>query len=111
MANTVTSLADGQLSAAQATLYTCPTGKSAIVGNFTYVNTDASARAVNAWILRSGSTARRIMPMAMTLGVGSAAMICDEENKIYLAAGDEIQGSADAANVVDYTIMGVERDV
>lgn len=110
MANEVKSLADGQLPASQTTLYTCPAGKTAIIGNMTYVNTDASARTVDAWIQRSGSTARRIIPKGMSFDPGSAALICDEENKLYLSAGDAIQGSADSANLVDYTIMGVERD-
>ena len=110
MANDVKSLADGQLAAAAATLYTCPTGKTTIVGNFTYVNTDGSTRTVDAWVQRSGSTARRIIPMSMGLATGSVALICDEENKLYLSEGDAVRGAADSANLVDYTIMGVERD-
>lgn len=48
--------------------------------------------------------------MTMSLAAGSVALICDEENKLYLSEGDAVRGSADSANLVDYTIMGVERD-
>ena len=102
----IKSLADGQLAAAKATLYTVPADTTTIIKTISYVNTDASARDVNLYIKPSGGTSRRIIPMNMELGIGYM-MVYDDE--ITLEAGDVIEGDASAANVVDYTINGVEK--
>ena len=102
----VKSLADGQLAAAKATLYTVPALTTAIIKTISYVNTDIAARTVNLYIKTSVGTSRRIIPNNMTLGVGYM-MVYDDE--ITLEAADEIEGDADAATVVDFTINGVEK--
>jgi len=102
----VKSLADGQLAAAKATLYTVPALTTTIIKTISYVNTDIAARTVNLYIKPSGGTSRRIIPNNMTLGIGYM-MVYDDE--ITLEAADEIEGDADAATVVDFTINGVEK--
>lgn len=102
---TITALADGQLAAAKATLYTCPGATQTIIKTITYVNTDGSARDVNLY-LKPGATSRRIIPIDMELGAGYSLIFDDE---LTLEAGDLIEGDASLANVVDYTINGIEE--
>jgi len=102
----IKSLADGQLAAAKATLYTVPAATTTIIKTISYVNTDSSARTVNLYKKPSGSSSRRIIPKDMTLGIGYM-MVYD--NEITLEVGDEIEGDASVVNVVDFTINGVEK--
>jgi len=103
---TIKSLADGQLAAAKATLYTVPASTQTIIKTITLVNTDTSARTVNLYIKVSGGTSRRIIPKDMSLGVKYLWVNPDE---LTLEAADEIEGDASAATVVDYTINGIEE--
>lgn len=98
------SLADGQLPVTKTTLYTCPADTQTIIKTITLVNTDATARTVNLYI--NTGVSRRIIPKNMELGI-SYSFIFDDE--LTLEAGDLIEGDASAANVVDYTINGVEQ--
>jgi hypothetical protein len=98
-------LGDGQLAAAKATLYTVPSGRTAIIKCITYTNTDAVPRTVNLYL--KTSTSRRIIPMNMSLAAGSRMDTGDEA--YLLPAGATIEGDASAASVVDYTISGIER--
>ena len=106
MGVTVKSLADGQLGDAKATLYTVPASTETIIKTITLVNTDTSARNVNLYIKVSGGTSRRIIPKDCELGAGYM-LVCDDE--LTLEAADVIEGDASVANVVDYTINGVEK--
>jgi len=101
---TIKSLADGQLAAAKATLYTCPADTQTIIKTITLVNTDSSARNVNLYV--NTGTSRRIIPQNMELGVNYCFIFDDE---LTLEAGDLIEGDASATNVVDYVINGVEE--
>lgn len=106
MTMAIKSLADGQLPAAKGTLYTVPGATTTIIKTITLVNTDSSARDVNLYVKPSGGTSRRIIPMNCELGIGYM-LVCDDE--FTLEVGDVIEGDASAANVVDYTINGVEK--
>ncbi len=103
---TIKSLADGQLGAAKAALYTVGASTQAIIKTITLVNTDGSARTVNLYICVSGGSSRRIISMDMSLATKHCFIYDDE---LTLEAADKIEGDADAANVVDYTINGVEE--
>jgi len=105
MALTIQALADGQLPAAAAALYTVPGATQAVIKTITLVNTDTVVRAVNLYINATGVN-RRIIPEDMDLGPGNAFVFDDE---LMLEAADMIQGDADAANVIDYTINGIEN--
>lgn len=102
----IKSLADGQLATAKATLYTVPVATTTIIKTISYVNTDSVARNVNLYLKPSGGISRRIIPKDMELGAGYM-MVYD--NEITLEAGDVIEGDATTANVVDYTVSGVEK--
>ena len=106
MAMNIKSLADGQLAAAKATLYTVPADTTTIIKTISYVNTDTVARNVNLYLKPSGGTSRRIIPKDMELGIGYM-MVYDDE--LTLEAGDILEGDASATNVVDFTINGVEK--
>jgi len=103
---TIKSLADGQLGAAKAALYTVGASTQTIIKTITLVNTDTSARTVNLYICVSGGTSRRIIPKDMELGIGYM-MVYDDE--LTLEAGDLIEGDASVATVIDYVINGVEE--
>lgn len=104
MAVNVKALGDGQLAAAKGTLYTVPGATQAILRSITLVNTDASARACNLYVNRTGAS-RRIIPKDVSLGAGERYELL---TVITLEAGDLIEGDASAATVVDYVLSGVE---
>lgn len=97
-------LANGQLAAAKATLYTVPALTFTIVKSITLVNTDASARTVNLYV-KPAATSRRIIPLNLSIPAGGSYVYDDG---ITLEAGDVIEGDASVANVVDYVINGTE---
>lgn len=107
MALSIKALADGQLAAAKGTLYTVPGATQAIVpqNGISLVNTDAAARTMNLYVNRGG-TSRRIIPKDMSLAAGEAYYV---PLRITLEAADLIEGDASVANVVDFTINGVEN--
>lgn len=105
MAFTIQALADGQLAAAKATLYTVPASTQTIVKSITLVNTDAAARTVNIYV-KPGATSRRILPKDLSIPAGGSYV---HDAVITLEAGDVIEGDASAATVVDYIINGTEN--
>ena len=98
----IKALADGQLGAAKGTIYTVP-GATQAVAKVVLVNTDSSARTVNLYVQRTG-TSRRIIQKDLSLGVGATV----SSPVVTLEAGDLIEGDASAATVVDYSIHGFE---
>lgn len=103
---TIKSLADGQLGAVKAALYTVGASTQTIIKTITLVNTDTNARTVNLYICVSGGTSRRIIPKDMSLDIKYCFIFDDE---LTLEAGDKIEGDASVANKVDYVINGVEE--
>jgi hypothetical protein len=102
---TITLLANGQLAAAAAALYTVPAGTTTIIKTITYVNT-SSSQSVNLYVKKAAGTSRKIIPSNMVLGT-SYCMLYDDE--MTLAVGDQILGDATNANQVDYSVNGVEK--
>ena len=101
-AATLKDLGNGQLAAAKGTLYTVPAATNAAV-KVTLVNTDASARTINLYTNKTG-TSRRFSPKDMNLLVGALWTSGIQT----LETGDLIEGDASSATVVDYTINGFE---
>lgn len=106
MPNTISSLADGQLPNAKGTLYTVPALTQVFLAG-TLVNTDVSARTVNIYVKRSGSTSRRILPKDLSMAAGASVEFGRDGRPFALSAGDIVEGDASAATVVDYLIDGV----
>ncbi len=104
MALTYKVLAQGQLPNAAGVLYTVPAGTSAIVKQIALANTDGAATH-NATIYVNGTGAgNQILPVT-TLPINGSMPLT---GTITLAAGQTIQGLADAASKITYTIFGVE---
>lgn len=111
MALAWTSLAAGQLPNAKATLYTAA-GQVAIK-NITLVTTDTAAHTVNIYIKLAAGTSKRIIPANLPMDGddpdAAAQVECIGDNAVELAVGDTIEGDADTASVIDYTITGATR--
>ena len=99
-------LGEGQLPDTLGDLYTAPAGKSAIIKSIIIVNNNTTTETLNIYILKSGSTARKIIPKDLQLDAGYSCVIDDG---ITLGDGDKIQGVTTTASEVDYTINGVEK--
>lgn len=106
MALDIKILAHGTLPVATGNLYVVPVDTKAIVKTLKVVNSDTAAREINLYVKPDGETARRIVPVDMELGAGYMGV---EDEELTLGAGDAIQGDASAADVIDYTIHGVEE--
>lgn len=101
-------LAQGFLPSAEATLYTCPSGKNTIIRTIKLVNTQAADedfQEINMWIRTSGGTNRHITPQDFTLYGREMA----EDTDLALSEGDVVRAQTTDANTVEYLIMGVER--
>lgn len=94
-----------QLTASEATQYTCPASKSVVVDTATVCNTSASARTVYLSVVQAGGAA----------GVANRVAIIDldpnesssvEELVGFLGPGDLISGYASAAASVAIVIRG-----
>lgn len=98
-------LAQGQLPAARAALYTVPAARRATVTLVTLVNTDTVARTLNLYV-NTGSVVRRLTPKNLSLDIGFLAVYDDE---FVLDAGWSLDGDASAATVIDFTVSGIEQ--
>lgn len=97
-------LANGQLAAAKATLYTCPAATNTLIKTITLVNTDSVDRTANIYVKRL--TSRRIKAKDFNISTVLEEVI---QQNIMLEAGDLIEGDAAAATVIDFCIFGVEQ--
>jgi hypothetical protein len=104
MATTGKILANGQLPAAKATLYTVPALTRAIIRNVTMANVVGGNQTVVLYIKKSGGTSRKIGQALIEMNE-----FAHEEGIETLEAGDEIEGETTNAASVDYTILGVEQ--
>jgi len=111
MAVEIASLADEQVPATLGDLYLAD-GKSALIKNMIFTNTDSQARTLNVYFLKSGGSPgtdeRRILAKDLVLPSGYSVV---HDAEISLSDGDKIRGIASAADVIDYVINGVEREV
>lgn len=95
-----TSLAQGQLAAAIADLYTVPSGNKIANVEVQALNTNSSIETVELALQRSGGTSRLMIQVDL------------DENESYvwhieaLSAGDKIRGNTDTASKVNYYISG-----
>jgi len=110
MAFQYSSLYDGQLPNAKATLYTS-VGETS-VQQITLVETGLSARTVNIYLKRNASSSRRLIPKDLPMDGSdptTAAVVECLDAPLEMSAGDVIEGDADTAAVIDCTITGAKR--
>jgi len=93
----------GQLPNTPTALYTAVNPGSFAV----HVSNGANVRVVNIYV--NPGTRRRISPRNLSLQVGAAWPANSPYGPIHLAAGDSIDGDADAATEVDWVITGIEK--
>lgn len=101
MTLSIKALAFGQLPDATGTLYTTPGATQTIVALITLVNTGAAAQAINIYINGANVSGQDISLDA------NGKM--DIRGPFTLEAADIIEGDAENASEVDYTINGVEN--
>lgn len=96
-------MCDGQLSDAEATLYTVPALEVAYVKTIALSNRGAGDNVVALYIQHDGGASRRIF--YATLSADETILIT---TPITLAAADVLRGEADTAAEVDYAVFGAE---
>ena len=106
MATTPSQLGDGQLLNAKADLFTATT--ATLVTFLRLVNTNTAQELVNIYLLPSGGTARRIIPVNLKVNAGGMVSVLDDKEVLVLDNGDKIQGDTTTASKVDYVIGGAE---
>jgi hypothetical protein len=97
-------------------LYTAPSSttvrKGALVKGIRVLNAGAAPAQVSLYFNRptpnAPSSRRLLAPPNIVLQPGSAYI---DEGEIALEPGDKIQGKSDTANVIQYIISGIERDM
>jgi hypothetical protein len=98
------SLADGQLPDTVGTLFTATV--STIIRSFDVFNDGSARQDVVVYILRDGSTTRKVG--RADLREGEFAEVLSDGKVWVLSANDSIQAETDNANQVDFTITGAE---
>lgn len=100
---TMSLLAEGQLPSADGELY--PAGAIVVVKSMVLVNTHSAAVAINLTILKSGSTARRLVPKDLSLGVGYSLYF--EGSRFYVInATGEILTTVDTSLIISNEVYG-----
>jgi hypothetical protein len=109
VAITPKSLADGQLPAAKATIYTCPGATTAMIRQIrcSHVSGAATTETVKIFLKVSAGTSR-LIGRAM-LDQDEQFHVLTDSEALSLEAGDVIEGSTTTATTVDYTITGAEQ--
>jgi len=111
MAVEIVSLADEQVPATLSDLYLAD-GKSALIKNMVFTNTDTQAQTLNVYFLAEDGTEdsdeRLVLPKDLVLPAGYSVV---HDIEISLSDGDRIRAVASAADVIDFVINGIEREV
>lgn len=96
-------LAEGQLAAAKATIYTVPVGLQAIIRNVAFGNVGGVTENLNLYVKKSGSTSRLFSKAQLDMDE-----FAHEEDIGTLDAGDELEAETTNATSVDFSVHGVE---
>lgn len=99
-------LAQGQLTGSRLVLYTVPDGMRAEVNWITGSNQAVGSVDALFFLRRQGDT--REIGRATLAATGAAVRILDDAEVLFMEEGDAIEGRANAANAIDYTIAGAE---
>jgi len=105
MANIKHNNVGGELSGAEATLYTCPSGARTTWHSASVINTSSSSQGVYIYV-RKGGVSYPMIDLEMLPGENIAR---PEDELHKLGEGDSVRGYADAPNVVKYLFSFVEE--
>ena len=97
-------LADGQLAAAEATIYTVPGGTTTYIKSIICTNTGAGQNVVILYLRVDGANSRRLIRVPLET---NEQLYFDEP--LTLEAADLVRGEATNAIEVDYLISGAEE--
>ena len=97
-------LADGQLAAAEATIYTVPGATVTYIKSIICTNTGAGQNVVLLYLRVDGANSRRIIRVPLET---NEQLYFDEP--LTLEAADLMRGEATNANEVDYVVNGAEE--
>jgi len=100
-------LANGQLPAVKATLYTVPALTNTYIKFINAHNPSAGIESVIFYIKKSAGVSR-ILGIA-ELDENQQTRVIDKEETLNLSAGDQIEGETTTVTTVDYVITGVEE--
>lgn len=103
MATTPKILANGQVAAAKATIYTVPVGAQAIMRTVTFSHVAGATQTVILYVKKSAGTSR-VFSRAELM----TSEFAHEEDLGTLEAGDELEAETTNAASVDFSVMGVE---
>jgi hypothetical protein len=102
-------LAHGVLGTSKAPLYTVPSGKQGRVGLVICANTSNTVGyKVDLYVTPNGLPSRLIIGKGTALPAAGSAEFPEDGVHIQLAAGDALEGLADTADVVEFTVWGTE---
>ena len=90
---TITQLSDGQLPSSTGDLYTSGADATVVAG-ITLVNTNTSAEAINVYLTPNGGTARRILPMNLSLSAGYSCIYDGNTVAVYDTEGRVVHSTA-----------------
>lgn len=107
MAIDAKSLADGQVAAAKATIYTCPVGTKAYIKSVVFSNVGVATETVKFYVKRSGSSSRQFARAVLLVQESLHAV--DKDSAITLSDGDVLEASTTNATSVDYLVTGAEE--
>ena len=100
-------IADGQVAAAEAPIYTVPASTVAYVKQVAFYNTNALSQTLDLWIKKSGGTARKLRRFVMDQH--ESLDLLDSGETLELSAGDAVEAATTTAGAVDFVVMGVEE--
>jgi len=107
MARTAKNLAQGQLAASTAAIYTAPASTTVIITGLTLTNSDdATAYAANLYFVENGSAASDAKLFLNDKSVAAKETV-DLATLPILDAGDAIHGDAASASKINYLLSGV----
>ena len=104
MTDTYKVLAQGQLPAVAGVLYTVPGGTQTIVSRIVLANTD-NVNPRTATLYQNGTAATNEILPPTSIDPGARYV---DDGRYTMAATNTIQGKADAASEITYTIYGLE---
>lgn len=98
-------LAQGTLPNSKGTLYTAAGAVG--VTSISLTNIDGSTRTYNIYFKLSGGSSRHVGGKDVSITSKQGIEVCPESQAYRMGSGDLLEGDADTASVVEYTIFGV----
>ncbi len=109
MSNTLKKLAQGQLAAADAVLYTVPAGTTTVVTLIVLCNTDTSDRTFRLHHVDSAGSSSASNALFYDYAIAAGRTFIPPLSGMVGQAGQMLRGLASSASKITYAIYGIER--